>query len=228
MRRPLLLALLVLALIPGAAMPVAAASPATASVATTDDGQALGRGDHGVRIRRLQERLVELRYFLGDVDGVYGYLTEQAVLAFQKVNGLHRDGVVGAATAAALLHPRRPAARTSAPVALEVVQDAQVVLLVKDGRVRRILNAATGTGSTPTPNGRYRVYRQINGWRTSPLGQLYRPKYFHQGYAVHGSLSVPAYPASHGCVRLNLASTDFLWPRVPVGTRVWIYQAMRY
>jgi lipoprotein-anchoring transpeptidase ErfK/SrfK len=66
------------------------------------------------------------------------------------------------------------------------------------------------------------VYRQINGWRRSPLGLLYRPKYFSGGYALHGSTSVPAYPASHGCVRVNTRAMDHLWPRVPVGTPVWI------
>jgi lipoprotein-anchoring transpeptidase ErfK/SrfK len=67
------------------------------------------------------------------------------------------------------------------------------------------------------------VYRQINGWRRSPLGLLYRPKYFRGGYALHGSNSVPAYPASHGCVRVSLRAMDHLWSRVPIGTRVRIY-----
>ena len=187
----------------------------------------LNRGDRGPEVRALQERLVQLRYFVGRVDGIYGYLTQQAVLAFQKVNGLRRDGTVGAATRAALRNPMRPQARTTAAVALEVVKDTQVVLLARNGQVRRIFNASTGKPSTPTPSGRCRIYRQINGWHTSPLGQMYRPKYFSGGYAIHGSLSVPAYAASHGCVRLNTASADFLWTRAPVGTRVLIYSAQR-
>jgi N-acetylmuramoyl-L-alanine amidase len=31
---------------------------------------------------------------------------------------------------------------------------------------------------------------------------MYRPNYFYGGYAVPGMTSVPAYPASHGCVRM--------------------------
>ena len=34
---------------------------------------------------------------------------------------------------------------------------------------------------------------------------MYRPNYFYGGYAVHGMTSVPAYPASHGCVRMMVS-----------------------
>jgi L,D-transpeptidase catalytic domain len=51
--------------------------------------------------------------------------------------------------------------------------------------------------------GRFRIYWRYNGWRAGPLGSIYRPKYFHAGYALHGMTSVPAYPASHGCVRMT-------------------------
>jgi lipoprotein-anchoring transpeptidase ErfK/SrfK len=183
----------------------------------------LRRGMSGSAVRALQERLVELRYWLGKVDGVYGYLTEQAVMAFQKVNGLTRDGIAGPQTMAALRNPIRPKPRSTGSLVVEVVKSKQAVLLVRYGKVRRIFNASTGKSSTPTPSGRFRVYRQINGWRDAPLGLLYRPKYFLRGYAVHGSTSVPAYPASHGCVRVNLRAMDFLWYRVPIGTRVRIY-----
>ena len=42
------------------------------------------------------------------------------------------------------------------------------------------------------------VQRKINGVRVSRLGELYRPAYFVGGYAIHGSPSVPNFPASHG------------------------------
>lgn len=206
-------------------------APASQAWASVPDvvaaDETLQDGDRGPDVRALQERLVALRYYVGGVDGVYGYLTTQAVMAFQKVNGLTRDGVARPEVQAALDDPIRPQARTSARRALEVAKDAQVVLLVRNGRVRRIFNASTGTATTPTPRGRFRVTREIDGWHTSPLGPMYRPKYFYEGYAVHGSTSVPAYPASHGCVRLNVRSADFLWDRVPVGTRVRIVEHLR-
>ena len=206
---------------PAAAAPVSDISVAGVITAT------LHRGDEGPAVRQLQTRLYQLHYYPGGIDGSYGYLTQQAVLAFQKVNGLQRDGVAGPATLTALEHPIRPRARATASVALEVVKGKQVVLLTRFGAVKWIFNASTGTASTPTPSGLFTVYRQINGWRTSTLGRLYRPKYFLRGYAVHGSTSVPAYPASHGCVRINLAAADFVWGRVPVGSRVRIYDTLR-
>jgi lipoprotein-anchoring transpeptidase ErfK/SrfK len=60
----------------------------------------------------------------------------------------------------------------------------------------------------------------------SRLGTLYRAKYFtSDGVAVHGSASVPAYPASHGCVRLTNAATDFVWAAnlIPLGSKVIVY-----
>ena len=59
-----------------------------------------------------------------------------------------------------------------------------------------------------------------------PYGPLYRPKYFAgDGVAIHGYSSVPATPASHGCVRVTNAAIDMLWSSgiLPIGTAVWVY-----
>jgi hypothetical protein len=61
-----------------------------------------------------------------------------------------------------------------------------------------------------TPVGDFKVQRHIVGVRESYLGTLYNPWYFTGGYALHGSLSVPAYPASHGCVRLTMWDSEWL------------------
>lgn len=49
------------------------------------------------------------------------------------------------------------------------------------------------------------------GWQRAPLGTLYRPGYYDRGWAVHGSTSIPPYPASHGCSRISTAACDHLW-----------------
>ena len=69
------------------------------------------------------------------------------------------------------------------------------------------------------------VTREIDGVREAPLGDLYRPKYFNGGIAVHGSPSIPGRPASHGCARLHDAAMDLLWAEglMPVGTPVWVH-----
>ena len=58
----------------------------------------LRKGDSGVAVKTLQQRLKELGYLTGNVDGRYGTQTAQAVILFQRANGLTRDGIAGKAT----------------------------------------------------------------------------------------------------------------------------------
>ncbi|HEX3005529.1 MAG TPA: L,D-transpeptidase family protein [Angustibacter sp.] len=189
----------------------------------------------GPYVLRAQQRLSALGYWLGTADGEYGYLTSQAVMALQKAAGLGRDGILGPKTKAALERGARPAVRTRSGSAIEVDKAHQLVLVVLDGHLRYVLNTSTGSGHpytsdghtyvATTPEGRFSVQRQIDGLRVSRLGELWRPKYFTGGYALHGSPSVPGYPASHGCVRLSNPAIDFLWSSgvAPIGRTVWVY-----
>lgn len=59
-------------------------------------------GSAGTQVRQIQTRLKSWGYYKGGVDGIYGTLTKNAVVYFQKKNGLNADGVAGAATLAAL------------------------------------------------------------------------------------------------------------------------------
>jgi peptidoglycan hydrolase-like protein with peptidoglycan-binding domain len=54
-------------------------------------------------VRKLQERLKQLGFLSGSVDGDFGPMTEAAVKAAQSRYGLEVDGVVGGATWEALL-----------------------------------------------------------------------------------------------------------------------------
>lgn len=58
----------------------------------------LSKGDRGDRVKKLQERLIELGYLAGTADGSYGNQTRRAVMRFQYYNGLQQDGVAGRAT----------------------------------------------------------------------------------------------------------------------------------
>ena len=199
------------------------ASPASAMLATTNP--VLRTGSRGAAVVRLQNRLAALHYDTGPIDGIFGPQTFHGVVAFQKVNGLVRDGIVGPRTWAALAHPVVPRPRrTLSSSSLEVNLSRQVVYLARNGVVLRIMDASTGKASTPTPLGRFTIQRRIDGWRQSPLGLLWRPNYFYRGYAVHGSTSVPAYPASHGCVRLTIPAMNRLWPLLRIGMPVTLYR----
>ena len=59
-------------------------------------------GYSGNAVRLIQERLQELGYYPGELDGIFGYGTYEAVRLFQQNNGLTPDGIVGESTLAAL------------------------------------------------------------------------------------------------------------------------------
>ena len=59
---------------------------------------ALHNGSQGEKVWQLQERLKELGYYTGEVDGQFGPGTREAVVAFQKKNGLDADGLAGEET----------------------------------------------------------------------------------------------------------------------------------
>ena len=59
---------------------------------------ALHNGSQGEKVWQLQERLKELGYYTGEVDGQFGPGTREAVITFQKKNGLDADGLAGEET----------------------------------------------------------------------------------------------------------------------------------
>lgn len=62
----------------------------------------LKQGSRGSEVKEVQRRLNRWGYYSGSVDGVFGVGTKNAVIAFQKKNGLTPDGVVGKSTYKAL------------------------------------------------------------------------------------------------------------------------------
>ena len=59
-------------------------------------------GSTGNEVRQIQTRLKNWGYYTGSVDGIYGTQTKNAVIYFQRKNGLTTDGVAGPATLSAL------------------------------------------------------------------------------------------------------------------------------
>lgn len=195
----------------------------------------LRRGADGPAIRAVENRLAYLGYLVGEVDGVFDSSLRHGLIAFQKVHGLERSGVGDTATMQALGDAVRPEPRYELPADhLEVDIEKQVVFVVRNGTVDRILPASTGsnrlftnqgwTRRAITPNGMFSVSRKIDGLRVAPLGELYKPSYFNGGIAFHGAGSVPAYPASHGCVRLPMQFADWFFDHAaPVGQVVYVH-----
>jgi peptidoglycan hydrolase-like protein with peptidoglycan-binding domain len=227
---------------PTTAAPTTAAPTTTVPPTTTKpkpkkpaEPAKLRSGAEGRAVEALQRRLAELGYQVHEVDGQFGSETHHAVVAFQKVNRLDRDGVVGPVTRKALERPRVPRPRSrKAGFHVEADLTLQVVYLVKGGEIQEVLDASSGSGQNytvhgdvrvaVTPLGNFQIQRKIDAWRKSDLGLLYRPAYFTGGYALHGAPSVPAFPASHGCIRITTAAMDRLFDRLPVGTPMLVYR----
>jgi hypothetical protein len=220
--------------------PTAGAGDGTGDPDSTGDSDGTGGagtpavlrpGDKGPAVLALQRSLSDLGYWLGTPDGSFGGLTLQAVYALQGAAGLGRDGVVGPATRKALDAGVLPAVKSSGN-ALEIDLSQGTIAFVRNGKPWRVLHTSTGNGGTyqsgdhlavaRTPRGTFSVQRRIDGVRVAPLGRLYRPIYFYGGYAVHGSGSIPAYPASHGCARVSNSAIVMNWREglMPNGLRV--------
>ncbi|WP_169807503.1 L,D-transpeptidase family protein [Herbidospora mongoliensis] len=182
--------------------------------------------------RRLQKDLSALGYFTGPWNGYYGPDMAQAIFAVQKVNGLKTNARWNEEVARKIRRGWAPAARSTSGNLVEVDIRRQLLMVVKGGKVVKVFNTSSGNGKpygggkiATTPRGVFTVQRQVNKLDKSPLGELYRPKYFHGGYAIHGSVYVPPRPASHGCVRVSYEAMNWLWKSnsLPVGGRVWVY-----
>lgn len=218
--------------------PTPSTSPSPTATPTPEPEPPLRRGDEGEAVAQVQRRLVELGYFLPTVDSKFGSSTQQAVWALQKAAGISRDGLIGPDTRAALDAGTRPTPRSTTGHVLEVDLDAQLVLAVQDGQVVATINASSGSGqryealgttrTARTPTGDFTVVRQIDGMHDSSLelGPMYRPKYFRAGWAIHGSPSVPPYPASHGCIRVSNDAVNWIWDQfaAPLGTPILVHR----
>jgi peptidoglycan hydrolase-like protein with peptidoglycan-binding domain len=222
-------------------------APTIAEVSIVDPPLRAVGSSGGQETARLQLRLFELGFWLNAADGEYGLTTKQAVMAFEKYLGLDADGKVDQATADALTAmTARPVARANSGTLVEVDKARQLLFFVIDGRTEWVLNTSTGNGesytepdkNTPgevitgvslTPSGLHRVNRERpEGWWEGDLGEIYRPKYFVGGVAVHGSNSIPNYPASHGCVRVSVPAMDWIWDSgiMPLTTPVWVHDGV--
>jgi peptidoglycan hydrolase-like protein with peptidoglycan-binding domain len=176
-------------------------------------------------INWVEQKLADLSYLPGKIDGIIDYKTRGAITAFQKWEGLTRDGNLSAAVWTRLQTARRPAPSKSGATNpwIEVNKTKQVLLYCKNGAVVYTLHVCTGSASVGivTPSGTFKVLRK--SLSTSPL---YKPMYFRPSpsvIAIHGYPSVPTAPASHGCVRTQVWDQDVLYPLVAVGTYLYIY-----
>jgi hypothetical protein len=183
-------------------------------------------GEPGRSPRALEQRLYDLGFLSTLADpGDHAEWLGVGVLAFEKWARLPRDGVLAAEDASVLRRSVRPEPVTRAGRGrrIEVVLDRQVALLIEHDRVLRVVHISTGAWGTSTPSGSFRVYRKERYSWSVPF-KVWMPwaSYFTGGIAFHEYSYVPAYAASHGCVRVNRFDARRLFAFAVTGTPVQV------
>jgi hypothetical protein len=237
---------------PGAA-PTSGAAAADRAVVTTVAASApvqkvalngvLATGSSGDDVTRLQQRLVDLAFDPGPVDGQFGPATQSAVWAYQKlVVGLSGKDVTGKVTPElwdnmqdpTMIRPLRP---NASPEHMEIYLPSQTAIVFDGDKPRLITHISTGTGKewcekgycsvAVTPGGVYKFGRRVEGWDESVLGEMFNPVYFNYGVAVHGAYNVPLYPASHACVRVPMHIAKYFPSLVKRGDDVFVFDGKK-
>jgi hypothetical protein len=204
-----------------------AASPLQAAFRTRDKGLMVvdwraGAGERGVKVLLLQRALLS-QGFATPVTGYYDDGTARAVLAFRKTNELGRDGYAIGEVYGKLLRGQG-AYKLRYPKAGKHVEfdwSRQVLVLAQGGKPYRTYHTSSGAPATPTVFGTYRFYLKTPG--TNAKGMV-DSSYFIRGYAIHGYASVPAYPASHGCLRVPIPNAAQIFNWVDIGDPIYLYE----
>jgi peptidoglycan hydrolase-like protein with peptidoglycan-binding domain len=219
------------------AAPARVTAPAHAMAASyTPATRTLRPGSRGNDVKRLQQRLAQLAYYPGAADGQFGTDTEEAVWAFQEVQGLPVTGTVASQTERALARPRFPQhlVRNGGAQRIEVSLGRGVLYVYRNNKIVLISHISSGGGYyypcgagsclAHTPTGNYHTTTFMHGWVTVPLGQMYNPVFFISTlYAIHGDTYVPLPPVSHGCVRIPMDIAAFFHTLVsPHGEPVYV------
>jgi len=190
------------------------------------------------QIIEAERRLSELGYWTGPVDGRLDEGTKSALTAFQKWEGREITGKLTLEELEAIRNGVAPQARDVGYAHVEVDVDRQVLMLIDDEGAVRVLPVSTGNDKqfmdqgqmsvAYTPRGRFVVYDKTYGWENGELGSIYYANYISGGVAIHGYLTVPTTPASHGCIRIPMFAAREVSRLLPVGTIVLVYDKVSF
>ena len=184
----------------------------------------IGAGDGAVRY--VEELLADLGYWPGDIDTRFDDDTRQAVLAFQKANGLTIHGVVESETLTAFATASPAQALSNTGDVIEVDLDTGVLYMVENGQTLWALNAAVGSTATPTFQMAGRVLVVFDGTIVDTNGNIgHRPLFIRpDGTAVIGA-DDPIEPGetSDGDVLISRAAMNLIWAEGLASTDVTIW-----
>lgn len=202
--------------------------------------QQRGRSERLTRaqIKDAEQKLAQLGYWTGRVDGVFDAGSRSALIAFQKWERRDTSGKLTLAEFEAIRASQSPQARETGYEHVEVDVDRQVLMIVNEDGSVKVLPVSTGNGKTfladgqtsiaYTPRGRFVVYDKSYGWEDGVLGSVYYANYITGGVAIHGYLSVPTTPASHGCIRIPMFAAREVSKQLALGTIVLVYDKISF
>ena len=145
-------------------------------------------GDTGFEVRKVQQRLRELNYYRGPINGFFDRTTQDAVVRFQRSNGITQTGVVGPTTRIYMFNSAQSSgsslkAETSTP-ATEIAQiTPQTAPLTTPIPAE---NSRLGTASVQELQKRL----QVQGLYEGPIDGVYNPQTeaaVNQAQEVYGS-----------------------------------------
>ena len=190
------------------------------------------------QVKEAEQRLAELGYWTGPVDGVFDAGSREALIAFQKWEGRPVTARLTLDELEAMRQSEAPKPRDPGYEHVEVDIDRQVLLLVSENGRVRVLPVSTGNDAkfasegqesvAYTPRGRFVVYDKTFGWENGTLGSVYYANYISGGVAIHGFLTVPTKPASHGCIRIPMFAAREVSKLLPLGTIVLVYDKVSF
>ena len=189
-------------------------------------------------IKQAEQLLAELGYWTGPVDGVFDAGSRAALIAFQKWEGREITGKLTLREFEAIRNGIAPNPRDLGYEHVEVDVDRQLLMLVNEEGAVRVLPVSTGSDKpfmdqgqmsiAYTPRGRFVVYDKTYGWENGDLGSVYYANYISGGVAIHGYLTVPTTPASHGCIRIPMFAAREVSRLLTVGTIVLVYDKVSF
>ena len=211
--------------------------------------EGIGPGADRLLVQVYEQRLADVKFDPGAVDGGWDQAMTYAVHGFQHFRGAPVSGRLFEEDRLALQTLQYPVPLvqpnayipTPEPNRTEIDIIRGVLTLYEGSQVRLISTISTASGEhycynsprdnptericefATTPSGRYTYDYFYDGWHKSPLGQLYNPYYFNKGIAVHGYQEVPAYPASHGCVRIPMHIAEYFHTLVNNDDAVYVF-----
>jgi L,D-transpeptidase catalytic domain/Putative peptidoglycan binding domain len=194
------------------------------SLSDIASARTMKQGDQGLDVKHLNQALVRLSYLPAGSgkSEQFSLATFHAVVAFQKIARLGRDGVAGPQTVQRLKTAGRPQPRVkSAKKHIEIDLSEQVALLVQGGKVQRTIAVSTAAPGYVTPLGHFSITRKERmSWSIPYKTWLPWASYFVGGIALHEYASVPTTPASHGCVRVPAPFAPEVYTFASMGTPV--------